>query len=224
MGDYLLKGDNNKKRNILIIIILILCMRLFFSALFEENARAERNVPDIKLNLENIDPAQKIGQSLFQKNENSQTACAENPSEYVFGETKNPNEAEYEQLVKGHPIEAMIPEIAKKDRITAAFLIGIAKKESDWGKHSPVKNGRDCYNYWGYKGGYNLTDSGYSCFDNPEQAVLIVGGRIEELINKKINTPERMVVWKCGSSCAGHDPAGVAKWISDVKHYFYLSA
>jgi hypothetical protein len=98
--------------------------------------------------------------------------------------------------------------------------VAIAKKESNWGKRSPVKSGRDCYNYWGYRGGYNMTDSGYSCFDSPEQAVQEVGDRIEKLLSQQINTPSRMIVWKCGRTCAGHDPAGVAKWISDVEHYY----
>jgi hypothetical protein len=51
--------------------------------------------------------------------------------------------------------------------------------------------------------------------------VAIVGDKIEELIGKKIDTPERMLVWKCGSSCAGHDPVGVRKWVSDVSGIFY---
>jgi len=30
------------------------------------------------------------------------------------------------------------------------------------------------------------------------------------------------VVWKCGASCAGHDPGGVKKWISDVDYYYQM--
>jgi len=43
---------------------------------------------------------------------------------------------------------------------------------------------------------------------------------LQKLIEQGINTPEKMLVWKCGSSCATHDPAGVRKWVSDVEAYF----
>jgi hypothetical protein len=129
------------------------------------------------------------------------------------------NMDKYRDLVAGHPMEDMVEFIAKRDSETASYLVAIAKKESDWGTHSPKKDGRNCFNYWGFKGAYNLTDSGYSCFDSPEQAIQVVGDKISSLIEKKIDTPERMVVWKCGSSCAGHDPAGVKKWITDVGNY-----
>jgi hypothetical protein len=113
----------------------------------------------------------------------------------------------------------MLPYIEKRDKKTAYFLIAIAKKESDWGKHAPSKNGRDCFNYWGYKGNYKPS-MGYSCFDSPEQAIQVVGDRIQKLVDKKIDTASKMVVWKCGSSCAGHDAADVRKWISDVDLYY----
>lgn len=124
------------------------------------------------------------------------------------------------ELVAGYPIEEMLPYIATRSEKVAYYLVAIAKKESDWGKHSPLKYGGTCYNYWGYRGTYNQTDSGYSCFDSPEQAIQQVGDRIEALLDKMIDTPEEMVVWKCGSTCAGHDPQGVLKWISDVKLYY----
>jgi len=123
-------------------------------------------------------------------------------------------------MVANHPIEEMIPFISKRSDMVAYYLVAIAKKESDWGKHSPQKNGGTCYNYWGYRGSYNRTDSGYSCFDSPEHAVQTVGDKIEKLVNQKIDTPEELIVWKCGSTCAGHDPQGVLKWISDVKLYY----
>jgi len=129
-------------------------------------------------------------------------------------------EKEVVMMVAGHPIEEMAPYISKRDKKVASFLVAIAKKESDWGVYSPKKSGRECYNYWGYKGAHDLTEAGYSCFDSPEQAVKEVGDRIENLLGKNINTAERMVVWKCGRSCAGHDPAGVRKWISDVALYY----
>lgn len=135
-------------------------------------------------------------------------------------EPKNSLEQKYQNLIADSPLEEMLPFIVKCDNETASFLIAIAKKESDFGKHSPQKNGRNCFNYWGYRGTYNQTDSGYSCFDSPEQAIAVVGERISELISQKINTAEKMVVWKCGSTCAGHDPASVKKWINDVALYY----
>jgi hypothetical protein len=130
-------------------------------------------------------------------------------------------ERRIDRLASKYPIREMIPYISQKDRLTAAFLVAIAKKESNWGKNSPRKDGRDCYNYWGYRGTYNQTDSGYSCFDNPEQAVNEVGGRIEELISQKIDTPAKMVLaWKCGWDCSGHSFWSVKKWEWDVGFYF----
>jgi hypothetical protein len=132
----------------------------------------------------------------------------------------SPLEKEIREMVADHPIKNMTPYISKQDKQIAAFVLAIAKKESNWGKYSPKKDGRDCFNYWGYRGGYNQTRSGYSCFDSPGQAVEVVSGRISDLISQKIDTPDEMVIWKCGSTCEGHDPAGVRKWISDVGYYY----
>lgn len=124
------------------------------------------------------------------------------------------------QMVSGHPIERMIPFIAKQDKDVAAYMIAIAKKESNWGKYSPQKNGKGCFNYWGYRSAYNQTDSGYSCFKNPRQAVSVVGKRIQELLDQDINTSNEMVIWKCGHECYRHDPYSVNKWIKDVDWYY----
>lgn len=132
-------------------------------------------------------------------------------------------EKEIRSLTAGYPLEQMAPFIAKQHRSVAAFLVGIAKKESDWGKHIPTKNGRDCYNYWGYKGAGSLGHSmGYGCFADPEEAITIVGGRLHTLaVDRKNDTPRDMVVWKCGSrSCEGHNSASVEKWIRDVNVYY----
>jgi hypothetical protein len=128
-----------------------------------------------------------------------------------------------ETRLADYPISAMIPAIVQKDLTVAAFLVGIAKKESDWGKHVPLSdNGKDCYNYWGYRapGSLGTQRSGYGCFATPEEAIDVVGSRIETLaVEYKRDTPDKMVVWKCGFNCTGHDPASVAKWISDVALY-----
>jgi len=125
-------------------------------------------------------------------------------------------------MVEGHPIEAMVPYISQQDRKVAALIVGIAKKESNWGKRSPSKNGEDCYNYWGYKGGGSRGHAlGYGCFEGPEEAIDVVGGRIYELaIEAKRETPREMIIWKCGSSCAGHAPGSAEKWIQDVDIYY----
>lgn len=123
------------------------------------------------------------------------------------------------ELVSDQPIRKMIPFISMRDNTTASFLVAIAKKESNWGKFSPKKDGKECYNYWGYRGTYNQTKSGYSCFDSPEQAVDVVGNRIDELVAQEIDTPEEMVVWKCGRSCSSHSAYSVQKWIQDVDLY-----
>jgi hypothetical protein len=125
------------------------------------------------------------------------------------------------RMVKGSPISRMVPYISRQDEKTAMFLVAIAKKESNWGKYAPKKGKKECYNYWGYRGTYNQTASGYSCFDSGEQAVRVVGKRIRELAGQGINTPEEMIVWKCGGSCDGHSPGSVQKWIKDVSYYYH---
>jgi hypothetical protein len=128
---------------------------------------------------------------------------------------------EINKMVKGTPMEAMTPYIAQKDRRVAAFLVAIAKKESNWGKRVPVLNGQDCYNYWGYRGIRDRMGSGgHTCFDSRKDAVDTVAGRLKELVEADIDTPEEMVIWKCGSTCEAHSDYSVKKWISDVELYF----
>ena len=123
-------------------------------------------------------------------------------------------------LVSGYPIEKMSPYISHKSKKVASFLVAIAKKESNWGRHSPKKNGEECFNYWGYRGPENPTASGYSCFDSPQHAVNVVGGRIADLVAEKIDTPKEMVMWKCGATNCARSDRGAAKWIWDVEVYY----
>ncbi|MFZ2188832.1 MAG: hypothetical protein WAV73_04685 [Candidatus Moraniibacteriota bacterium] len=227
------------KLNILSKILPVLCLVLFFSVYFGENsltavsfgddagaALEEKNLPvsSTKVKLFKFDPMEKVKTSVDQARKTEEKERQERNAKKKKAVAENAPldslELRYKELVAGSPLEKMVPFLAKCDRETAAYLIAIAKKESDWGQHSPKKAGNDCFNYWGYRGTYNQTTSGYSCFDSPEQAILVVGERIKELLDKKINTAEKLVVWKCGSSCAGHDPAGVRKWISDVALYY----
>ncbi len=125
-------------------------------------------------------------------------------------------------LAKGFPLERMAPYISEQNEDTAAFIVGIAKKESNWGKRVPKRGGKDCYNYWGYRGkGDNVTWDGYTCFESPREAVRTIGKRIDTLVlEHDLDTPREMVVWKCGWSCDGHGGANVEKWIRDVEYYY----
>ncbi len=131
-------------------------------------------------------------------------------------------ERDIAEMVDGYPIGSMTRYIADRDPDTAKFLISIAKHESGWGRRSPTDAaGKTCYNYWGFRGGGDhVTASGYSCFGSPKEAISVVGSRLEYLIHGlSLDTPEELIVWKCGSSCAGHDPGDVANWIGTVDAY-----
>jgi hypothetical protein len=225
-----LRGRNiGPKNKIWKSMVLILGMGLFFYSFHDSVAFSKKDVVIQPTALVGSLPEKKIGTFVIKNKKNFGSgvpiACAVDKVVVVpikkidkaiteIGEKKDAL-----QMVTGYPLEKMVPFIGKRNKQVAAFLVAIAKKESDWGKYSPKKAGRDCFNYWGFKGKYNPTESGYSCFDSPEQAIQAVGDRIEDLINKRIDTPERMIVWKCGSTCAGHDPGGVRKWIADVEMY-----
>jgi len=130
---------------------------------------------------------------------------------------------EIEKMVDGYPIEKMAPFIAKQDKIVAAFLVAIAKKESDWGRRVPVLDGEDCFNYWGFRRKRERMGTGeHTCFDGMEDAVETVSKRMKNIVyEEKINTPEEMVeVWKCGYDCSWDNPGAVQKWVDDVNLYF----
>lgn len=125
------------------------------------------------------------------------------------------------EIVKGYPIEKMLPYIFKQDLDVAVYLIAISKQESAWGKRKPVLNGKECYNYWGYRGKREKMGSGgHTCFNSRKDAVETVGKRIHDLVYKyDRKTPDKMIVWKCGSSCEGHSSEGVDRWIKTIKTY-----
>ena len=157
--------------------------------------------------------------------------CPEESLAVKTAVTPSANKAEYDQDLKtlievmaaGYPLEVMAPSIASYDREVAALIVGIAKKESNWGKRVPLdKDGADCFNYWGYKGaGTRGVAMGHGCFGSPEEAVTAVGNRITELVTKRqTSEPKNFTIWKCGSSCATHSPESVRKWIADVDLYY----
>ena len=130
---------------------------------------------------------------------------------------------EIKQMVAGYPIEQMTPYILKQDPKTAMFLVAIAKKESAWGKRKPVLDGKDCFNYWGFRlKSEKMGSGGHTCFDSPEQAVDIIAQRIDELVQKEnIDDPSKMVVWKCGYDCQTRTKSdSEKKWIKDVGYYY----
>lgn len=139
---------------------------------------------------------------------------------------EDPSKKEFEErirnMVKGYPIEDMIPHIVEQDRTVAMFLVAIAKKESDWGRRVPVLDGQDCFNYWGYRGVRKMMGTGgHTCFNSRKDAVGTVGKRLDTLIHKHdLDTPADLILWKCGSSCAGHSSYSVKKWIADVDLYY----
>ncbi len=138
-------------------------------------------------------------------------------------EKKSARIKEIENMTKGHPISEMSEEIADLRPEIAALVVGIAKKESNWGKRSPSKQGKDCYNYWGFKGaGERGTSMGHACFADRKEAVQKISKRLEKLVDKKgTSKPSALVTtWKCGSSCAGHSKESVNKWVSDVNGYY----
>jgi hypothetical protein len=130
-------------------------------------------------------------------------------------------------MTAGYPIERMAPAIAKYDREVAALIVGIAKKESNWGRRVPRSgDGADCFNYWGFKGaGSRGVAMGHGCFGSPEEAVEKVGNRIAELVQiRSTSEPKNFTIWKCGSSCSTHSDESVRKWVSDVDQYYRVLA
>ena len=131
-------------------------------------------------------------------------------------------EKKIKDLTKGYPIENMAANLARKDLKIAAFMVAIAKKESNWGERVPVLNNQDCFNYWGYRGIRNKMGSdGHTCFDSRRDAVNTISKRLAYLIQEKgIDTPEKLVIWKCGSDCENQDQEAVNKWVDDVSLYY----
>ncbi len=130
-------------------------------------------------------------------------------------------EKKIRKVTAGFPIENMTRYIAREDEQVAAFIVAIAKKESNWGKRTPKLDGQECNNYWGFRQKRERMGSGgHTCFDSQKEAVHSIALRIKELIDNGIDTPEKMVVWKCGYSCEAHNPESVAKWIADVGFYY----
>jgi hypothetical protein len=212
--------DTAKKNHIkLSIIILVLSTGLFFYFVSDNQASAHKNNELLNIAPETIDPLHKIGKGIKISDCATNSSCLKTEA-LALAEIVSADNSIIAETVEGFPMAEMVPALEQRNREVSSYLVAIAKKESDWGRHTPKKNGQECYNYWGYRGKENTTDSGYSCFDSPSHAVAVVGDRIEKLLEQNINTPAKMVVWKCGSNCeAAGGQAAANKWISDVKLY-----
>jgi len=128
-------------------------------------------------------------------------------------------ETKIRDLVGNHPIKQMAPFIAKEDPLVAAMFIAIARKESSWGEHVPVNNGKDCYNYVGFRLKTDkMGSAGHSCFATPKEGFERTAKRIKDLIYKEnMTTAQKMVSpWKCGYRPDLDNPQAVQKWVSDV--------
>lgn len=183
-------------------------------------AVTEEAVPVVE---EQPDVAETLAETFLEDGTDSASASQEDVFLEYFSEVAEEEyRAKITEMVKGYPIEPMLPYIFEKDRTVAAFLVSIAKKESNWGKRVPVLEGQDCFNYWGYRGVRRLMGTGgHTCFNSRKDAVDTVARRIEKLVySEQLNTPEKMILWKCGFSCEGHSRESVKKWISDVDMYF----
>lgn len=210
--------DKVKKNHIkLSFIILTLSVGLFFYFFSESRAYAQRADKNSPVEPEVIDPLHKIGKGIVIGEDVLKNSCQ---GELIIKKEAK-NNPKISDMLAETPMEKMVPALNKRNSEVSSYLVAIAKKESDWGKHSPKKSGMECYNYWGYRGKENTTDSGYSCFDSPEHAVEVVGNRIEKLLGQNIDTPQKMVVWKCGRDCnAAGGRVAANKWIADVKMYY----
>ncbi len=202
---------------------------IFFSSFYFQNQN-EKNSSALAKNLENSFEGIVAGASdekISEQNnlDESFRLADEEIVMNLLGKIEEARTEEFEteilRYVKGRPMENMTPYIAKQPRIVAAFLVGIAMKESKFGTYSPKLGGRDCHNYWGFKGGGTTTAGGYTCFGTPEEAVKIVGKRIARLVDSGRTNPSSMVIWKCGRTCSWDNPENVRKWIADVGINFY---
>lgn len=226
-----LKSHLSEKQEIYwpVLIAAILLLFVFASKIaFAEEFGAPNNLPiedDSKMNLIGFEKApDPVKISLASVQTSSKIDAAAQANSQGDNDSNNPDKDALRQhvagIVKNTPMAAMVDQISEKDRTVAAFIVGIAMKESKFGVYAPHIGGHDCYNYWGLKAGGKTTAGGYSCFGSPDEAVSVVGKTIEKMVAKGVHTPAQAISWKCGASCAGQNSADVHKWIGDVSVNF----
>jgi hypothetical protein len=209
--------------------LLIVALSAFsFSYVFQKNFGRSSAAEEVKSSSGGLVLGATDDRSTDQSNQNDNMALQLADEDVIMSLIGKIDDERHEAFkdelmgyVKGHPMEDMAPYIAKQPRIVAAFIVGIAMKESKFGTYAPHLNGQDCHNYWGFKGGGTTTSGGYTCFNSPEEAIRVVGKRIAKLVDGGRTNPSEMVIWKCGASCSWDDPANVRKWIADVGVNFY---
>ncbi len=165
--------------------------------------------------------SESMPSSLLLRNQLERTICAIDEEVENVKSSNIAQEQLIREILTGHPMAEMAPELAAQDPLVASFLVGIAKQESNWGKRSPSKDGVDCYNYWGYKtSGSRGKALGHACFGSRAEAVQTVGKRVSYfVIDQNRTTARKLLVWKCGRSCATHNPAGVERWVNVIDRY-----
>src|SRR4030042_4449979 len=170
------KYSLNKRKNLILIILVVLSGLFCLSNIWLNQAFFAKADENTKINwvLGSGSSNEKI--SLAGEAKEKRELVLKIESQYAVAkkeDNKNEEFKEFEKelcgIVGDAPVREMIPHIAKNDRKIAGMVIGIAKKESDWGRHAPSKNGETCYNYWGYKSaGSRGTAAGYACFGSAE--------------------------------------------------------
>lgn len=240
------------KAGFLVSLSLIIGLVSFFPfTLLAEEALSQKPVAESGFSFEAFEPAFSLGHQaadlcaweqelgFFLSRERGEAKseaieCADRLKPEVGSEALGPMKAEFtvgdgelerelQSLTEGFPMAVMAPSIARYDREIAGLIVGIGKKESNWGKRTPKLNGEECFNFWGYRGvgTRGFTPDGYGCWDTPAEAVKTIGDRLAKLREVRESAePARMIVWKCGSTCAGHSDESVRKWIADVNFYY----
>ncbi|TSA46143.1 hypothetical protein D4R51_00620 [bacterium] len=206
--------------------LIILAFFAFSSSFFFQQKLGQGNITETQGQVAGVMDAKVSDNSEDQGNDISLQLANDDIIMSLLGKVEEKQHSEFQKeilgYIKGKPMESMAPYIAKQPRIVAAFIVGIAMKESKFGVYAPHdSSGLDCHNYWGYRGPENTTASGYSCFDSPEHAILVIGKKINKLVAQGISNPAEMVSWKCGSTCSWDNPENVRKWIADVGVNFF---
>lgn len=162
----------------------------------------------------------KVLQTKLAQEKADQQAEAQKRKEQAIKQRQEQFEDKIRALVGDHPIKQMAPYMAKEaDPLVVAFYLGIARQESSWGEHVPVHNGKDCYNYVGFRmKTKTLGSGGHSCFATPEEGYNATVKRIKDLIyNEKMTTAKKMVSpWKCGYRPDLDDKKSVQRWVDSV--------
>lgn len=219
-------GEVKRGVNGLVLFSFVGINFFLMNGLFIENQIVSAKENE-KVEIKNVSEKIEIGEEMIDFDE----IMGQDPDKIIEDLVEKVEKEKHQQMVvkelaimlEDHPMAEMADLIAQQDDVVAALIIGIGKKESNWGKRSPSKDGQDCFNYWGYKtSGSRGQALGHACFGSREEAVEKIANRISYFVHETDrDTPAKMVVWKCGSSCATTGGQAAAdKWIRDVQIYY----